>query len=870
MKGKTLKLFSLLACLTLSAGFVACGGAGDGDNGNSTSESSSVSIGAESDSNENSSVSESVEIDNSESSGVGESSSVSDGAESSSSQEGGNQEEEVILEGTEGVQYDLLAGGTCASVLRYEGDATKVVIASRYQGVPVKYIERGAFGYNENITEIVIPDSITYIGDRAFSGCEKLTKAVIGKGVTSIGVEAFFDCALTEILLSDGVTDIGRMAFSGCPLTQFVLPDSVRSIGYNNFYKSEALQCNVKNGLKYLGNENNPYLYLVDVESTGITSAVVENGCKFIGNATFLECAALTEVVLPDSIVNVESAFGACENLQYTVVDGLKYVGNKTNPYLCLVDVVDVAMTEANIKSGCKVIGEQVFMRNHELGKVTIPDTVTHIGNWAFNGCALTELTIPDSVISIGYSAFLACRASEIFIPDSVEYIGEKAFSDCANLTKITVDENSKAYQSIDGNLYSKDGKVFLQYASGKTDTSFVVPDGVEELNIDMLTMPARLATTSEYITELVIPDSVVIVHRDYAGGHPSYSLRKVTCPASVIRYLDTGWITHVSVTSGEMKDEYWGTVLPELVVSERVTYIEEGTLLMPARCSKTTVIVDEKNPYYQIIDGNLYTKDGKTLLLYLANGVNSLTIPSSVTHIGAYAFKAAWYHPTTCAYGTLEELTSINIGDKVVSMPSDIFADCPNLQSINVDASNPVYKSIDGNLYTDDGKTLVRYANGKEDSTFTLPDGVKKIGEEAFSYSNLTEIIIPDGVTNIGMGAFKCCEELEKLVISDSVTDIGAGMLNKYAINKLVTIYCEAECKPDTWAENWNEMVFLLMPNRTKTCPVYWYSEDEPALNGDGTAYDGNYWHYGENGEIIVWTRISPKNNLGWLSTFW
>ena len=95
----------------------------------------------------------------------------------------------------------------------------------------------------------------------------------------------------------------------------------------------------------------------------------------------------------------------------------------------------------------------------------------------------------------------------------------------------------------------------------------------------------------------------------------------------------------------------------------------------------------------------------------------------------------------------------------------------------------------------------------------------VTAIGEYAFTNSTaLTRIIIPSSITTVGESAFSGCDNL--------------------------TIYCEAESQPSGWDSDWNP----------DSCLVYWYSENEPALNADGTAYDGNYWRYDENGEINVW----------------
>lgn len=810
MKRKFLNVVSLLAALAISVSFVACGDKGNEDSrGNGSSNSSSIGGDSE---NENGS-------DNSSSSSP--------------------IVEDEILVGTEGVIYELVANGAYARAIGYEGTETEVVIASRYKGVPVRYIECVAW-YND-FTKLVIPDSVTHIGRDAFSMNEELTSVTLGKNVkdigygafscctnlteinipdsvTSIGEQAFLDCSsLTKVVLPAGVTDIGYVAFGGCSsLAEINIPDSVINIGYNEFYENENLKCNVKDGLKYLGNENNPYVYLVDVATTDITSATVAEGCKFIEAGAFSDCESLEYLSIPNSITNI----GSQTSIPYTASkDGLLYLGNQENPYLCLMRLAqaDNGLTSINIANGCKVIADRAFERfPRQLSAVTIPDTVTHIGYASFSGSLsadVIDLIIPDSVEYIGGLAFSYGAYTKVVIPDSVQYLGKNAFSS-ENLMEIIVDENNKAYKSIDGNLYSKDGKNFLQYAMGKTDTAFVVPNGVESVNVDSLFARVSAIQVSP-ITELTFPDSVISIWCNIAGGAPS-NFKKVSGPVAAIRRVyHLGDLESVTVTSGELK-EIRLSHSTTYTLSDKVSFIDERWFLSDFLIP--TLIVDDNNPYYKTVDGNLYTKDGKTLLLYMDRQATTFTLPDEVTTISEWAFygtRSPNYFPAC-----LTALTSINIGKNLVSIPEDAFAYCSSLQSITVSEENPVYKSIDGNLCTKDGKTLLRYAVGKETTSVTIPEGVTYIGVGAFAQGTMTEVVIPADVTGIGDRAFEGCTNLVKLVIPNSVTSMGELIFNQM-LSWNLTLYCEAQEKPENWAEDWCMMYHY--PGREFSATVVW-----------------------------------------------
>ena len=319
---------------------------------------------------------------------------------------------------TEGIIYDKSDDGTYAMVVAYSGTAAKVKIADTYEGLPVTVIYDDAFRSNKTITSVIIPDSVTSIGNYAFENCSSLTSVVIPDSVTSIGNNGFFRCSsLSSIVIPDSVTSIGNYAFSYCfSLTSIVIPDSVTSIGYMAFYGCNSL-----------------------------TSVVIPDNVTFIGSYAFSYCSSLTSIVIGDSVASIGDGpyFAYCSSLINIEV-------SKNNQHYKSID--------GNLYSKDETILIQYAVGKSETPFV-IPYNVTSIDDWAFYGCtSLIAILIPDSVTSIGYHAFYDCSSLiSIVIPDSVTYIGDYAFYDCSNLKDVyyTGSEEEWAAISIEsGNSY--------------------------------------------------------------------------------------------------------------------------------------------------------------------------------------------------------------------------------------------------------------------------------------------------------------------------------------------------------------------------------------------------------------------------------
>ena len=180
---------------------------------------------------------------------------------------------------------------------------------------------------------------------------------------------------------------------------------------------------------------------------SSLTSVTIPNSVTSIGDDAFFGCSSLTSVTIPNSVTSIgESAFSNCssleninvdpENNNYSSIDGIVYNKNATNLISC-----PGAKISVTIPNSVTSIGNYAFYGCSNLTSVTIPNTVTSIGNYAFRECSsLTSVTIPNSVTSIGLEAFAYCSSlASVTIPNSVTSIGNYAFYGCSNLTSVTI-----------------------------------------------------------------------------------------------------------------------------------------------------------------------------------------------------------------------------------------------------------------------------------------------------------------------------------------------------------------------------------------------------------------------------------------------
>ena len=561
----------------------------------------------------------------------------------------------------------------------------------------------GSGSYNSYSGQIIIPESITYQG--------------ITYSVTSIGREAFKNCSnLTYVTIPESVTSICDYAFQNCT------------------------------GLKSVTISGNSELRAV----------TIPNSVTRIGGGAFYDCSGLTSVTIPESVTSIGGSAFYKTAWWDNQPDGLVYLGKAVLGYKSTMP----ENTEIIIKDGTSVIADYAFAGFTGLTAVTIPSSVTHIGeevlvrcssltsievdsentiydsrdncnaiietatNTLIQGCQNT--IIPNGVTSIGGSAFSGCKnLTSITIPNSVTSIGESAFYDCSSLTVITIPEG---VTSIGSSAFSGCSSL----------ASVTIQEGVTSIG-------GRAFSGCSSLTSVTIPSSVTSIGGSAFSG--CKNLTSITIPNSVTSIGGNAFYGCSSLTS--------------VIIPEGVTSI--GNSAFRDCSSLTSVTIPEG-----VTSIGNYAFSG-------CSSLTSVTIPNSVTSIGSWTFY-------NCS-----SLTAITIPEGVTSIGEEAFCNCKNLNSITIP-----------NSVTSIGRSAFLWTAWYDNQ----PDGLLYLGKVAYTYKGTmpenTEIIIKDGTLGIAGWAFASlsCRGLTSITFPSSLKSIGD---NAFAgCTRLIAIYCYTQEPPE------------------------------------------------------------------------
>ena len=365
-------------------------------------------------------------------------------------------------------------------------------------------------------------------------------------------------------------------------------------------------------------------------------------------------------------------------------------------------------------------IDNGAFGFNPKLVAVKIPGTVTEIRNSAFYKCdELVSVELCEGVRVIEEEAFGWCQKLEsITLPASLESI-TGAFNGSTALVSIEVAEGNKTFKSVDGDLYSIDGKVLYQYAIGKAETDVTIPDGV-------VTIADYAFRSAANITTVTLPDSVESI--GYYSFNYTLALKNINFGNGLVEIGEFAFAEcgASEITLPDSVEKIGGYAfcccgnLVKITLSKNLLQLGEAVFVESRNLE--SIEIDPESAVFKSMDGDLYSADLLTLVQYaLGKNATVIEIPYYVTSIGDYAFASC------------NNFVKVVLHENVESVGDFAFLNCDGLNEI---------------IIPEGVKSLGEGALGDNDSlvVFTLPSTIEYLGENVFMWNTALRYVFYNG----------------------------------------------------------------------------------------------------------------------------
>ena len=326
----------------------------------------------------------------------------------------------------------------------------RLVFPDTYNGKPITKIIHESYKQKHNLTSVRFPKRLTVIGEGTFS-CSSLENVIIPEGVTTIEESAFqITNKLKNVSFPSTLVVIEDLAFGTSGMESLLLPSNVKTLGYAAFASCDNLKTvSFEKGSKLTELGEDAFSGCPNLQEVTLPDSL-----QTIGSFAFNGCDKLTALHIPQGIMELKDAavFNkaitaytvAEENPAYKAIDGNVYSKDGTE----LVQyAVGKEATEFIVPDEVTKIGSYAFYTEGNLLKVSLPQGLIEIGDYAFCGCGITEIDLPYGLTTIGEGVFAyyggVSNLTSIVVPDSVTSYGNEAFS-TKQLSKLILSKNIK------------------------------------------------------------------------------------------------------------------------------------------------------------------------------------------------------------------------------------------------------------------------------------------------------------------------------------------------------------------------------------------------------------------------------------------
>ncbi len=666
-----------------------------------------------------------------------------------------------------------------------------------------------AFRNNSALTELVIPDSVVSIGACVLDGCnglQTLTVPFLGGGVgsgatvgylfsgynqslpeklskikitkdTVVGEGAFEDCVhITEFDISNQTQRIEDRAFANCyDLRYFVIPENTSHVSNNSFencYKLFEIE-NHSSVSVVKGEGIATYALAVYTPSSSKLKPYSNNGYKFLRSEDvwyLTDIPQLENLTLPSSTGTIsyyvipKYFFFKVKAQQVNVGSAVKSIGDRA---FANTDIENVTISVGKIE-----LGEQVFVDSRKLAKVdlsssrienipentfyncialekvSLPNTVTKIGDRAFAYCEnLKEINVPQQLNAIGQSAFEGCRALVEFNASNTYLfteIGDYVFDGCSNLKKLVLPNTLDFIgEGILRNCYSVEQlsvPFFGKTVDENSTLNYLFMGGSSQLKTVKLTNAQKVGENAfsywTSITEVYLADTVTEIGAEAFNN--CTSLEKINTPSSLITIGDGAFSSCHSLT--------------EFNFAEGIAYIGYGAFSSTAiKNVKFPDSLSYLGPFAFNNCGSLDTVDtGDGLRIiteytFQNSNVKKFIIGDSLEQIGDFAFNGC------------TKLENVTFSYNLSKIGRDAFSNCNSLTNIELPSS-----------LTTLGEYAFSYCYSLE--TVNIGNGLTEISANAFNDSGVKTVYLGTNVKRIGSGAFAYCDSLEVLTLNSKL----------------------------------------------------------------------------------------------------